>query len=65
MQGNENFEKHACQNTVAMETSNCLHQEMSSTKFGGVCCHFKIAITVQSQRGHFLPSLPPFQAEQG
>ena len=24
-----NFEKHACQNTVAMETSNCLDQDMS------------------------------------
>ena len=29
MQENQNFEKHACQNTVAMETSNCLEQDMS------------------------------------
>ena len=30
MQENENFEKHACQNTVAMETSICLGQDMST-----------------------------------
>ena len=29
MQENPNYEKHACQNTVAMETSNCLSQDMS------------------------------------
>ena len=29
MQENENFEKHACQNTVSMETSNCLDHDMS------------------------------------
>ena len=29
MQENQNFEKHASQNTVAMETSNCLDQDMS------------------------------------
>ena len=29
MQGNQNYEKHACQNTVAMETSTCLGQGMS------------------------------------
>ena len=29
MQENKNFEKHACQNTVAMETSNCLDQDVS------------------------------------
>ena len=29
MQENQNYEKHACQNTVAMETSNCLAQDMS------------------------------------
>ena len=28
MQENQNFEKHACQNTVVMETSNCLDQDM-------------------------------------
>ena len=29
MQENQIYEKHACQNTVAMETSNCLGQGMS------------------------------------
>ena len=29
MQGNQNFEKHACQNTVATQTSNWLDQDMS------------------------------------
>ena len=29
MQENQNFENHACQNAVAMETSNCLDQNMS------------------------------------
>ena len=29
MQENHNFEKHACQNTVAMEASNRLDQDMS------------------------------------
>ena len=29
MQDNQNFEKHACQNMVAMETPNCLHQDTS------------------------------------
>ena len=29
IQENHNFEKHACQNTVAMETSNCVDQDMS------------------------------------
>ena len=29
MQENQNFEKHACKKTVAMETSNCLFQGMS------------------------------------
>ena len=29
MQGNQNFEKYASQNTVAMQTSNCLGQDMS------------------------------------
>ena len=29
MTENGNFEKHARQNTVAMETSNCLGQDMS------------------------------------
>ena len=29
MQENQNYEKHACQNTAAMETSNCLGQDMS------------------------------------
>ena len=29
MEENQNFEKCACQNTVAMETSNCLDQGMS------------------------------------
>ena len=27
--GKSKFQKHACQNTVAMETSNCLDQNMS------------------------------------
>ena len=29
MQENQNYEKHACQNTVAMEMSKCLGQDMS------------------------------------
>ena len=29
MQENQNFEKHACQNTVAMGTPNCSDQDMS------------------------------------
>ena len=29
MQENQNYKKHACQNMVAMETSNCLGQDMS------------------------------------
>ena len=29
MQENQNFEKHACQNMFAMETSKCLDQDMS------------------------------------
>ena len=29
MQENQNYEKHACQNTVAMEKSNYLVQDMS------------------------------------
>ena len=47
MQENQNFQKHACQNTVAMETSNSLDQDMSYqivaryilrkvAKFGGI-----------------------------
>ena len=28
MQENQNFEKHDCQNTVAMETSNCLDEDI-------------------------------------
>ena len=28
MQENQNFKKHACQNTVAMETSNYLDQDI-------------------------------------
>ena len=70
MQENQNFEKHACQNTVAMKTSNCLDQDMSHQivarlllekvpKFGGVCFNIKKVINVQSQRGHFLPPLLP------
>ena len=29
MQVNQNFKNHACQNMVAMETTNCLDQELS------------------------------------
>ena len=29
MHGNQNVEKRACQNTVAMETSNCLGEDLS------------------------------------
>ena len=29
MQENQNYEKHACQNTVAVETLKCLGQDMS------------------------------------
>ena len=64
---NQNFEKHACENTVFMETSNCLDQQISYqvvvrqilgkvTKFGGVCFNIKKVINVQSQHGNFLPS---------
>ena len=41
MRGNKNVEKHACQNAVAMESSNCLEK----------------VINIQSQREHFLPQL--------
>ena len=41
MRGNKNVEKHACQNAVAMESSNC----------------FEKVINIQSQGEHFLPQL--------
>ena len=55
----QNFEKHACQNTVAMETSNCLDQDLSHqnvarkilgkiAEFGGVCFNIRKVINVQS-----------------
>ena len=69
MQENQNFEKHACQNTVAIETSNCLDQDMSCqivdsqilgkvAKFGGVCSNIKKVVNVQSQS----PPPPPPKA---
>ena len=42
MQENQNFDKHACQNTVAMETSNCLDQNMSYQIPGGGDSHIKV-----------------------
>ena len=69
MQENEIFETHSCQNTVAMETSNCLGQDMSYqivaryilgkvAKFDGVCFNIEKVINVHSQRGHFLTPTP-------
>ena len=58
MQENQSFKKDACQNTVAMETSNCMDQDMlfkivarlilgKVAKFGGVCFNIKKVINVQ------------------
>ena len=56
MQENQNFEKHACQNMVAMEMLNLLDQDMSyqivarqilgqAAEFGEVCFNIKKSLT--------------------
>ena len=66
MQKSQIYETHACQNTVAMETSKCLGQDMSNqivarsilrkvAKFGDVCLYIERVINAQS---HFY-ACPP------
>ena len=62
MQENQNFEKNACQNTVAMETSNRLGQDVSYqfvarkssgkvAKFGGICFNIKKKVIIVRYSG--------------
>ena len=66
------FQKHGCQNLVAMELSSHVNIEMSSetvaqqifitfTKFGAVCFQNSKGINVQSPRENFATPLPPLK----